>query len=74
MGGGTRRGTNLILQFDTPQCLRQITLEVEETEVSRTQELQLAVSADGGRSYCELVRQEFNFSPPNTTFEHRVWM
>ncbi len=63
----------LIIQFDTPQSLRQITLEVEETEVSRTQELQLAVSTDGGQSYREVVRQEFNFSPPDTTFEHEEW-
>ncbi len=63
----------LILQFDAPQHLRQIALEIEETEVSRTQELQLAVSLDGGQTYRELVRQEFNFAPPNTTFEREEW-
>jgi hypothetical protein len=63
----------LILAFDTPQTLRQVTLEVEETEVDRTQELQLAVSADGGQTYRELLRQEFNFSPPQTAFEREEW-
>ena len=63
----------VILAFDAPQTIRQIILEVEETEVARTQELQLAVSNDGGQTYRELLRQEFNFSPPGTTFEREDW-
>jgi hypothetical protein len=63
----------LILAFDTPQTIRTIILEVEETEVSRTQELQVAVSFDGGQSFQELRRQEYVFSPPGTTFEREEW-
>lgn len=63
----------LILAFDTPQTIRKITLEVEELEVNRTQELQLAVSADGGQTYRELLRQEYNFSPPDTSFQREHW-
>ena len=63
----------LILAFDAPQTIRRILLEVEEPEVARTQELQLAVSCDGGQTYRELVRQEFNFSPPGTPFEREDW-
>jgi hypothetical protein len=63
----------LILAFDAPQTIRRILLEVEEPGVVRTQELQLAVSGDGGQTYRELVRQEFNFSPPGTTFEREDW-
>src|SRR5438270_7972206 len=63
----------LILAFDTPQSIRRVALEVEEPEVARTQELQLAVSTDGGRTYRELIRQEYNFSPPGTTFEREDW-
>ena len=37
----------LILAFDAPQAIRRVVLEVEEWEVARTQELQLAFSADG---------------------------
>jgi hypothetical protein len=48
-------------------------LEVEELEVSRTQELRLSVSHDGGQTYRELRRQEYNFSPPGTTFEREDW-
>jgi hypothetical protein len=63
----------VILDFDSPQVIRRVVLEVEEPEVARTQELQLAVSGDGGRNYRELVRQEYNFSPPGTTFEREDW-
>ena len=63
----------LILAFDAPQTIRRVALEVEEPEVARTQELQLAVSTDGGRTYRELLRQEYNFSPPGTTFEREDW-
>jgi hypothetical protein len=61
------------LLFDRPQTLRKIGLEVEELAVSRTQELSVSVSSDGGRTYRELVRQEFNFSPPGTSFERELW-
>jgi len=63
----------LILAFDVPQRIGRVLVEVEETQDSRTQELQLAVPRDGGRGYQELVRQEFNFSPPNTTLEREDW-
>ncbi len=63
----------LILAFDTPQAIRRVALEVEETEVARTQELQLAISTDGGTNYREVVRQEYNFSPPGAMFEREDW-
>jgi hypothetical protein len=63
----------LILAFDAPQEIRRVVLEVEEREVARTQELQLAASSDGGTIYRELLRQEYNFSPPGTTFEREDW-
>jgi len=63
----------LILAFDTPQTIRRVSLEVEETEVSRTQELAVSVSSDGGQTYRELRRQEYTFSPPGTTFEREDW-
>src|SRR5262245_32426215 len=61
------------LMFDGPQAIRQVGVEVEELEVGRTQELWVSVSSDGGRTYRELVRQEFTFSPPGTTFERERW-
>jgi hypothetical protein len=61
------------LAFDVPQAIREVELEIEETEESRTQELQLAVSVDGGKTYRELLRQEFNFTPGGSTFEREKW-
>jgi len=63
----------IILAFDTPQKIHRINLEVEELEVSRTQDLELSVSSDGGQTYRELRRQEYTFSPPGTTFEREDW-
>jgi F5/8 type C domain len=63
----------LIVAFDRPQTLRAIRLEMEEPHVARTQELQVAVSTDGGESYREIVRQEYTFSPPGTSLEHERW-
>jgi hypothetical protein len=63
----------LLLAFDAPQTIRQVSLEVEENQDSRTQELHLAISHDGGNTYRELLRQEFNFAPPGTTFEREAW-
>jgi len=63
----------LILAFDSPQAIRTVSLEIEETGESRTQELQLAVSCDAGETYRELLRQEFHFAPPGTTFEREEW-
>src|SRR5438445_4810206 len=63
----------LILAFDVPQMIRKITLEVEEQAVSRTQQLALSLSNDGGQTYREVVLQEFNFSPPGTVFEREHW-
>lgn len=63
----------VILAFDAPQAIRRVVLEVEESEVARTEEIQLAVSTDGGQTNRVVLRQEFNFSPPGTTFEREDW-
>ena len=63
-------GTQTIrLVFDQPQRLRRISLVFEEHETTRTQEFVLRGSSDGGRSFREIVRQQWNFSPPETVWE-----
>ena len=63
-------GTQAIrLIFHQPQKLRRISLAFEENEIKRTQEFVLRWSPDGGRSFREIVRQQWNFSPPNTVHE-----
>lgn len=63
----------LILDFETPQTINEIVLAIEEREEQRTQELAIFISSDGGRSYQQAIRQEYNFSPPETTCEHETW-
>ena len=63
----------ITVTFREPCTLAQITMEVEEREVERTQEVQLALSVDGGQTYRELVSQEFNFSPQGATWEQETW-
>jgi hypothetical protein len=57
------------LVFDHPQRLRCISLEFEENETARTQEFVLRWSPDGGSSVKEIVRQQWNFSPPESIRE-----
>jgi hypothetical protein len=57
------------LIFDEPQRIRRISLVFEETATARTQEFVLRWSSDGGRSFREIVRQQWNFSPPETIRE-----
>jgi hypothetical protein len=57
------------LVFDEPQRLRRIWLVFEENEDERTQEFVLRWSPDGGRSFREIVRQQWNFSQPDAVRE-----
>jgi hypothetical protein len=52
--------------FDQPQTLGHISLVFKERETTRTQEFVLRWSADGGRSFREIVRQPWHYSPPQT--------
>lgn len=57
------------LVFDQPQRLRSISLVFEENETARTQEFVLRWSPDVGSSLREIMRQQWNFSPPETIRE-----
>src|SRR5438093_6422075 len=63
----------LILAFDAPQTIYKVVVDIDEPDVARTQEIDLSISDDGGQTYREILRQEYNFSPPNTTREHEEW-
>lgn len=63
----------VIVAFDAPQAIRTVRIEVEEPDTSRTQELDLSVSDNGGQTYRHVLRQEYNFSPPGTTMEREEW-
>ena len=57
------------LLFDEPQRVRRVQLLFHEDQQARTQEFLLRCSQDRGQSYREIVRQQYHFSPPDTTRE-----
>jgi hypothetical protein len=57
------------LIFDQPQRLRRILLVFEDTENNRTQEFVLRWSRDIESSFREIVRQQWNFSQPDSVRE-----
>jgi len=66
---GSPGSQTIRLIFDEPQRLIRIALVFEETQTERTQEFVLRWSPDNGLSFREIVRQQWNFSPPKTARE-----
>ena len=63
------------LFFDQPQRLRRIWINFVEPGTERTQEYTLRWSPDCGRSFRNIVRQQWNFSSSgatNETEDHQV--
>jgi hypothetical protein len=54
---------HIVVEFDRPLTISRLAYEVEETMRERTQEVRMEVSEDGGRSYRQILVQEYNFSP-----------
>ena len=52
-----------------PQRIKELYLEFQELKSARTQEFVLRWSSNSGKSYRDIVRQQYNFSPANTTAE-----
>jgi len=57
------------LLFDKPRSIKRIQLVLQEYERERTQEFALHWSPGGGAPRREIVRQQYNFSPPDITRE-----
>lgn len=65
----------LRLYFDRPQQLRRIWLDFLEPHAERTQQYMLRWSPDGGRTFQDILRQQWNFSPlgaPRETEDHQL--
>jgi hypothetical protein len=60
----------IVLEFDNPQPISCLVYEVEESRLQRTQEVRVAISSDHGRTYRQLLVQEYTFSPEGATFQH----
>lgn len=57
------------LLFAHPQRIQRIWLNFVETRTERMQEYVLRWSPDGGQSFREIVRQQWNFNPQGSTSE-----
>lgn len=55
--------------FDQPRTIEHIVLMFDELQQSRTQEFVLLWLMDDEDDYREILRQQYHFSPPNTTRE-----
>lgn len=60
----------IVVEFDQPQSVARMIYEVEECSCERTQEVRVEVSSDGGRTYRQVLVQEYTFSPAGATFQH----
>ena len=59
----------IVLEFDKPQTISRLVYEVEETMRERTQEVRVEVSEDEGRTYRQVLVQEYTFSPAGATYQ-----
>ena len=57
------------LVFDEPIKITRIQLQFQEQEHARTQEFTLSWKADNSSPSHEILRQQYNFSPPESTQE-----
>ena len=64
-GAGTQ---TVRLVFDQPQNIERIELAFDENECARTQEFVLRWMPNTGQLH-EIIRQQWNFSPPGTVHE-----
>ena len=60
---------HIVVEFDEPRAISRLVYEVEETMRERTQEVRVEASDDGGRTYRQILVQEYNFSPGGATFQ-----
>ena len=66
---GTAGTQTIRLFFDEPQTIRTIRLLFKEDQTARTQEFLLRWLPQGSASWREIVRQQWNFSPPHSAEE-----
>src|SRR5499427_7379922 len=57
------------LLFDHPQTIRVVRVVFKEEESARTQEFVLRWLPEGTDAWKDVVRQQWNFSPPQTAIE-----
>ena len=59
----------IVVEFDPLQTISRLVYQVEEAVRERTQEVRVEVSEDGGRTFRQLLVQEYTFSPRGATYQ-----
>ena len=59
----------IVVEFDQAQTISRLVYEAEEALCERTQEVRVEVSDDGGRTYRQVLVQEYTFSPRGATYQ-----
>ena len=70
---GTAGTQTIRLLFDEPQTIRTICLLFKENQAARTQEFLLRWRPHGTALWRDVVRQQWNFSPPHTAEEREAY-
>jgi hypothetical protein len=60
---------HVLVEFDQPHAISRLVYEVEEAERERSQEVRVEVSEDAGRTYRQILVQEYTFSPRGATYQ-----
>jgi F5/8 type C domain len=58
------------LELEPAQRISRLVYEVEECCVERTQEVRVEISTNHGRTYRQVLAQDYTFSPQGATFQH----
>ena len=69
VGGRVDAPERIVIEFNQPQSVSRLIYEVEEREHERTQEVRAEASTDFGKTYWQVLVQEYTFSPGGATFE-----
>ena len=59
---------HIVIEFDRPQAISRLAYEVEEEMRERTQQGRAVVSEDSGRTYRQILAQDYTFSPRGATY------
>jgi hypothetical protein len=60
---------HIVVEFDQPQAISRLVYEVDEATRGRTQEVRVEISEDAGRTYHQILVQEYTFSPGGATYQ-----
>jgi hypothetical protein len=58
------------VEFDRPQVMSRLAYEAEEADENAPRRCAWRSRRTAGRTYCQILVQEYNFSPGGATYQH----